>query len=99
VSKKIDGFYFGRFDLRCKSIEALKQGEMKIMELNGAGAEPAHIYHPEASLWNAYKVLFTHWKAMYEISVINHKSGTPYLSFIEGIRVVKNIKKYNKLKK
>ncbi len=99
LSKMIEGFFFGRFDLRCESIEALYEGKMKIMELNGAGAEPAHIYHPNSSLWTAYKVLLSHWKVMYDISVINHKKGIPYLSLREGMQVVKNIKKYNKLKK
>ena len=72
---------------------------MKIMELNGAGAEPAHIYHPNSSLWTAYKVLLSHWKVMYDISVINHKKGIPYLTLKEGMQVVKNINNYNKLKK
>ncbi len=85
ISKKIPGFYYGRYDLRCKSIEDLKEGRnIKILELNGAGAEPSHIYHPGASIIEAYKVLFTHWKIMYQISIQNNKNGTPFLKFKEG---------------
>ncbi len=98
ISAKIDGFYFGRFDLRCKSIQELEAGKMKIMELNGAGAEPAHIYHPGASIWKAYRVLLHHWKVMFQISLINHKRGIPYLSLKDGIEAIRKLKKYNQHK-
>ena len=84
LSKRIPGFYFGRFDLRCSTLEDLENGKVMIMELNGCGSEPAHIYQPGSSLWNAMKVLYQHWKIMYEISMENHKRGTPYLSFSEA---------------
>lgn len=98
VSDKIDGFYFGRFDIRCESKEALYNGKMKIMELNGAGSEPGHIYHPGARLIDAYKSLFSNWKALFLISRMNNKRGIPYLSFVEGLRVIKKLRDYNKLK-
>lgn len=86
LSKKIPGFYFGRFDLRCATMDDLENGEVMIMELNGCGAEPAHIYQPGFSLWEALKVIHQHWKTMYDISVENHKNGAPYLSFAEARR-------------
>jgi len=98
ISDKIEGFYFGRFDIRCASKEALYKGEMKIMELNGAGSEPGHIYHPGARLIDAYKSLFSHWKALFLISRMNNKRGIPYLSFLEGLRVIKRLRDYNKHK-
>ncbi len=98
LSKNIEGFFFGRFDIRCSSIEQLEKGKMKIMELNGAGAEPAHIYNPGSSLWSAYKVLLFHWKIMFQISVQNHKLGIPYLGFRAGINAIQDLRKYNKNK-
>lgn len=89
LAKKIPGFYFGRFDLRCESLAHLEMGAVKIMELNGCGAEPAHIYQPGFSLWQALKVLYIHWKSLYEISAENHKLGVPYLSFAEGRAIFK----------
>jgi hypothetical protein len=85
ISKKIKGFYFGRYDLRCATLADLENGQVLIMELNGCGAEPAHIYHPGFSLWKAIGVLSRHWRTMYEVSVENHRRGAPYLSFAEGI--------------
>ena len=92
ISKQIKGFYFGRFDIRCASFEDLENGRIKVMELNGCGAEPAHIYQPGFSLAEAFKVLFTHWRNLYVISTQNHSRGVPYLSFREGSAIYKRFK-------
>lgn len=92
ISQQIPGFYFGRFDLRCKTEEDLQHGRVQVVELNGCGAEPAHIYHPGASLWRAVRVLFTHWNNLYRISVQNHERGVPYLSLREGRKIYKQFK-------
>jgi hypothetical protein len=84
ISKQVRGFYFGRYDLRCASIEDLENGKVKIIELNGCGAEPAHIYHPNASLWTGIRDLISHWQNMYRISRENHERGVEYISFSEG---------------
>ena len=92
ISKQVEGFYFGRYDLRCASLEDLENGKIKIMELNGCGAEPAHIYHPGASLRQAISVLITHWQNMYRVSTENHARGVPYLPLKEGRAIYKKVK-------
>lgn len=92
ISKQIAGFYFGRYDLRCASLEDLYAGNIKIMELNGCGAEPAHIYHPGFSLWKALGTLFTYWKNIFRISMYNHKHGVRFTSFREGRTIYKKFK-------
>ena len=92
LSKRVDGFFYGRYDLRCVSYEALNRGEMKIMELNGAGAEPAHIYHPGFPLLEAYRVLFKHWNVLAQISRANHQKGVKYLTFGEAKDIWARIK-------
>ncbi len=92
VSKQIEGFYFGRFDLRCASIEDLYAGNFKVMELNGCGAEPAHIYHPGFPLRKAIKVLFNHWRNIFLISRENVKRGASYTSFKEAKLYYKKFK-------
>ncbi|MBI1770155.1 MAG: hypothetical protein HY015_11200 [Bacteroidetes bacterium] len=89
ISKQVKGFYFGRYDLRCASTEDLENGKVKIVELNGCGAEPSHIYHPNASFWKGVRDLITHWKNMYLISKANHKRGVEYISFREGFAIYK----------
>ncbi len=85
ISKQIDGFYFGRFDLRCASVQDLEKGNVKIVELNGCGAEPAHIYDPAFNFFDAVKVLLQHWRNIFEISRENNQRGVPYISFKEGL--------------
>lgn len=98
LCKKIDGFYFGRFDIRCRSTVDLYKGKILIMELNGAGAEPGHIYHPGSSLFDAYKAIIYHLRILFEISRENKKKGVPFMKFGEGITWIKEVRSYNKLK-
>lgn len=72
----IEGFNYGRLDIRTKSWEDLKSGKnYKILEVNGANSEPAHIYHPNSSIIQAYKSLFQHWNYIYEIAIFNQGEG------------------------
>jgi len=92
ISKQIDGFYFGRYDLRCQSIEDLYQGNIRILELNGCGAEPAHIYEPGYDIRKALQVLFTHWKNIYVIAQQNRRRGVKYVSLDHAYRFYKKFK-------
>ncbi len=84
IIRQIDGVYFGRFDLKCKSIEDLKRGKnIRIVELNGVGAEPAHIYDPDFPFLNIFKELFKQWKIIYKISTANKKRGLSYMTISE----------------
>lgn len=85
IAKQIRGFNFGRFDLRCKSFEDLENGNVKILELNGCGAEPAHIYDPSFSFWKAVGVLIRHWKTIYDIAQENRERGFEYLPFQKAV--------------
>lgn len=76
ISKKIDGFYYGRYDLKFNTIEEMEDGiNFKIVELNGINSEPVHIYDQHTGLFNSYKDFFTHMRYMYEISEENKLRG------------------------
>ncbi len=86
ICLQIDGFYFGRIDLMYSTMSELEDGKnFSIVELNGAGSEPTHIYDPKHSIFFAWKELSRHIKYMYEISAINHKKGFPYLTHKQGM--------------
>jgi hypothetical protein len=89
ISNQIEGFYFGRFDVRVASIQDLEAGKIQILELNGAGAEPSHIYQPGFSFLKAQQVLWKHWKVLSKISRLNHSDGTPYWNFQQAISIRK----------
>jgi len=88
-------FYYGRYDIKCQSIEDLKQGEnFTILEFNGSGAEPNHVYHTGYSLFGAYKVFLRHWKVLYEISKYNNNHGIPYWPLMKGWKFLRAAKKH-----
>lgn len=100
VCKSINGFYFGRLDIRFNSFEELEQNKnWCIIELNGAGSEPTHMYDPKHSLFFAWKEIIRHWKMLYKVSIQNNKKGFPYLSFQQGLAMFKenkvHVKKLN----
>jgi hypothetical protein len=98
LSKEINGFYFGRFDLRCTSIDDLKMGKnISILELNGAGAQPAHIYDPKFSFFEAQYVLAKHYKMMFEAATENNRRGIRYMSY-QSFKKTKKLEKAHKLK-
>lgn len=92
ISKQIDGFNFGRFDLRCGSLNDLYNGNIKVLELNGCGAEPAHIYHPGFSIFKAVSVLLDHWRSIFVISRANKKRGVRYTPIKEAMMHYKKFK-------
>lgn len=89
ISEEIEGYYYGRFDLRCENMDSLYRGEFKILELNGAASEPAHIYSPGFSLREGYRVLFYHWRTLYKISKTNHARGIPYMTIRDAIKALR----------
>ncbi len=93
VCKQIRGFYFGRLDIRFNDWEELKQGKnFSVIEVNGAGSEPTHIYDPRHSLFFAWKEIIRHWVLLWRISRMNHKKGFSYLTIKEGIQMFKEDK-------
>lgn len=87
ICLQINGFYFGRIDLMYNTLDELERGEkFSIVEINGAGSEPTHIYDPKHSIFFAWRELIRHITYMYEISAANHKKGFPYLPHKEGMK-------------
>jgi hypothetical protein len=76
ISASFEGFYYGRFDLKVKSLEDLYAGKnIRILELNGVSAEPAHLYDPAYKLLDAYRDLAWHLNIIYQISQRNRLAG------------------------
>jgi len=89
ISRGFEGFYFGRFDLRVPSLEALQQGrDLKIIELNGVTSEATNIYDPGHSLWTAYRILFAQWRLAFAIGAQNLARGARVVSGRELLRLV-----------
>jgi hypothetical protein len=97
ICRQIDGFYYGRLDVRFSNWEELREGKnFSIIELNGAGSEPTHIYDPRHNLFFAWKEIVRHWIILWRISRMNHKKGIPYLTLKEGWKMLKDNKAFDK---
>lgn len=96
--------FFGRYDIRCNSVEELKEGRnFKILEFNGCGGEPHHVYGDGNSLWKTCSILLDHWKILYKISKHNHLNGYRYWPHLKGasflnksVRHIIHLKKLDK---
>lgn len=76
IALPIEGFYYGRFDLKVSTLEDLYQGKnIKILELNGATSEPGHVYDPNYSLWKAYRDIMHNMRIVADISAANIRRG------------------------
>lgn len=88
-------FYYGRYDIKCSSIDQLKEGkDFKILEYNGAGAGIQHIYGNGLTLWEACADIVAHWKTLFKISDYNHSiNHIPYWEYSKGAKFLKNAKR------
>ena len=82
ILKEFEGFNYGRFDLKVKSIADLYEGtNIKVLELNGVNADAAHIFDPNYKLLKAYKDVAWHWKRLSDIAQYNSNLGYVPCSF------------------
>jgi hypothetical protein len=94
LNNESNNLYYGRYDMKCASIEELKKGNnFWILEFNGAGAAPQSIYDCGMRYGKALAVIIDHWHDLYKIGKINHKKGVPYWSFLKGHYFLKRAKK------
>ena len=76
IARSMPEFYYGRFDVRFRTIEALGRGEdFRIVEINGSGAEAIHIWDPELTIADAYRTWFEQHEILFEIAACNRRRG------------------------
>jgi len=81
VSRQIEGFHFGRYDIRVENTDLLCAGKgFKILEVNGVTSESTNIYDPKNSVFDAYRILFRQWRSAFEIGEQTIKMGADKVS-------------------
>ncbi len=94
ISQQAGGWYYGRYDVMCQSVDDLKEGRnFCLLEYNGCGAEPNHIYDSGYTLGQAYREILKHWAALYRISRYNTKQGIKTWPLFKGWRFIRQAKK------
>lgn len=74
ISQRIDGFYFGRYDLRFRDPAALRAGrEIAIVELNLSSAESTNMYDPDRGILFLYRTLFRQWSLLFKVGDANRR--------------------------
>ena len=98
VTKPMDGFYYGRFDIKCQSLDLLKEGKgFKVIELNGIGSEPTHIYDQAHMTYpGALFTILRHWTLVARVSSINHAAGIPYMPVAQVLKALSGLKEYQR---
>ena len=86
VSRSIDGFHFGRYDIRGESMAEIRAGRFKVIELNGVSSEATNIYDPRGTLRGAYRTLFRQWELAFRIGAANRARGVRPTSALALIR-------------
>jgi hypothetical protein len=104
ICKPMEGFYYGRLDIKYEDHELLLRGEnFKVIEVNGIISEPTHIYdasHENASFLNALKTINSHWKIMSEIAHINHhRNHVAYPGVMEYINNMRWLRSHSQMLK
>jgi hypothetical protein len=95
ISHSSKHLYYGRFDIKCTSVSELKEGKnFSILELNGTGAEPHHMYGDGNNFFQAAKIIAHHWHVLYSISKYNNRQGVKYKTLREGLRFTKSSNKH-----
>lgn len=76
IARGIPEFYFGRFDVRFKSMDRLEAGEdFAIIEINGAGSEAITVWDPELPMREVYATLFRQQALLFEVAAANRARG------------------------
>jgi hypothetical protein len=85
ICRQMPEFYYGRLDIRYRDWASLERGEyLSVIEVNGSGSEPTHMYDPAHSIFFAWKEIVRHWRILLRISKANHRRGVPYISLKQG---------------
>lgn len=99
LSKSIEGWFYGRVDIKYNSFEELESGtNFKALEINGIIAEPTHIYDSKNfTYFKALKAIRMHWKSLFDIATTNHIDyNVPYKSSISFLKEVFELRAYTK---
>ena len=76
IARDMPEFHFGRIDVRYRSRASLRRGEeFTVIEINGAGSEPTHIWDPRTRLLDAWRTQFWHYGAAFRIGAANRARG------------------------
>lgn len=76
-----DGFNIGRFDLKADNLDALLKGDCLVVELNGIGGMPTHVYETHLSIEQKQMILDEYFDLLQNFSLQQIERGLKPLGF------------------
>ena len=84
IQTQLPGCYIYRLDLKAPSIADMQAGrDIKILEINGVGSDPAHIFDPKTPIFEMFHAYIRLWKKVFDIAQAVHRQGVPYMTYTE----------------
>ena len=80
------GFNFGRLDVKAESVEAFQAGEFVVIEVNGVASLPTHMFDPQKSVWQAWRIFLQHGRLLLDIAAEHRQQPMPLASYREIAR-------------
>lgn len=83
----IEGFHFGRLDLRCADDDAVRRGVgLEVIEVNGLSSESTNMYDPEMAMTRRWSIILAQWRLAIRIGRANRERGTAGLGWADLVR-------------
>lgn len=80
------GFNFGRLDVKAESTAAFQAGEFVVIEVNGVASLPTHMFDPENSVWEAWRIFLTHGRLLLDIAAEHRRQPMALESYWKILR-------------
>lgn len=82
------GFNIGRFDIKANNLDELLAGEFKVIELNGIGGMPTHVYETHLSLNQKQAILNEYFDLLQNFSRQQMALGLRPIGFWAALRQI-----------
>lgn len=83
------GFNFGRLDVKAKSVAHFTRGEFVVIEVNGIASLPTHMFDPDKSVFEAYRIFLQHGRRLVDIAAEHRHRTMPLRSWREILDLVR----------
>jgi hypothetical protein len=89
VCDPIQGFNYGRLDVKAESVEDFVNGKFVVIEINGVSSLPTHMYDPNYTLFDSYRHFFAHAR---DLALSAHEQRAQPMELMPLLDVARHIR-------
>jgi hypothetical protein len=86
-------FFYGKLDIKTKSIAAFKKGEFKIIEINGVTSIASSYFDPTYNVFKAYQIIARQYNILLKIALENKYQKMQVMPLLKIIQKAKKTEK------